>query len=288
MDARKILLKAGADKAIKIQVATAATWPKIRAQLSRVAQAWAEAQWWSPAQDDNVAAILDLVKRRYNVDENRVVLSGVSDGGTAAFYVAMRDTTPYASFLPLNGFIMVLRNRDVGVVGALFPHNLTNKPFFVVNGGQDRLYPAARVDHDDNSGPGNDALIDDRSFPVQEEYLLAVSAADPLAGGTYEIGMWIQDFGADPLSDQPFSGEREPNDTAETASDASSGDAVLPAAQMMFVDRTRSPPITTPSANKRSNRRPNMMASAMSLTCTSSKQSRRASSAIWLATCAIN
>ena len=44
MDARKILLKAGGDKAIKIQFATAATWPKIRAQLSRVAQAWAEAQ----------------------------------------------------------------------------------------------------------------------------------------------------------------------------------------------------------------------------------------------------
>jgi leucyl aminopeptidase len=44
MDARKILLKAGGGKAIKIQVATAATWPKIRAQLSRVAQGWAEAQ----------------------------------------------------------------------------------------------------------------------------------------------------------------------------------------------------------------------------------------------------
>ena len=44
MDARKILLKAGGSKAIKIQVATAATWPKIRARLSSVAQAWAGAQ----------------------------------------------------------------------------------------------------------------------------------------------------------------------------------------------------------------------------------------------------
>ena len=35
-------------------------------------------------------------------------VAGVSDGGTGAYYVAMRDTTPYASFLPLNGFIMVL------------------------------------------------------------------------------------------------------------------------------------------------------------------------------------
>lgn len=115
-------------------------------QIYVLPQAWAQAQWWEPAQDENLAAILDAVKRSYNVDENRVVLSGVSDGGTAAYYVAMRETTPYASFLPLNGFIMVLRNRDLGIRGALFPHNLANKPFFVVNGGKDPLYPAARVE----------------------------------------------------------------------------------------------------------------------------------------------
>lgn len=44
MDARKILLKDGGDKAIKIHVATAATWPKMRDQLPRFAQAWAAAQ----------------------------------------------------------------------------------------------------------------------------------------------------------------------------------------------------------------------------------------------------
>ena len=50
---------------------------------------------------------------RYNIDENRVVVSGVSDGGTGAYYVAMRDTTPFASFLPLNGYWMVLASRDI-------------------------------------------------------------------------------------------------------------------------------------------------------------------------------
>lgn len=107
--------------------------------------AWAGREWWAAPQDDNLPAILDSVKRTYNVDENRVVLAGVSDGGTGAFYVAMRDTTPYASFVPLNGFILVLRNRDMGIAGALFPNNMRNKPFFAVNGGSDPLYPAARV-----------------------------------------------------------------------------------------------------------------------------------------------
>ena len=115
-------------------------------QIYVLPQAWAEAQWWAPSQFENLRAVLDSVKRTYNVDENRVVLSGVSDGGTATYYFAMRETTPFASFLPLNGFILVLRNRDLDLRGALFPHNLVNKPFFVVNGGQDPLYPASRVE----------------------------------------------------------------------------------------------------------------------------------------------
>lgn len=115
-------------------------------QIYILPQAWAEAQWWGPSQVDNLPAIIDSVKRSYNIDENRVVLSGVSDGGTGTFFFSMRNTTPFASFLPLNGFILVLRNRDLPLRGALFPQNMINKPFFVVNGGQDPLYPTSRVD----------------------------------------------------------------------------------------------------------------------------------------------
>jgi hypothetical protein len=103
------------------------------------------APWWSRTQVANLRAILDSVKRTYNVDENRVVVSGVSDGGTGAFYVAMADTTPYSAFIPLNGFLMVLRNEPV-VEGEQFPNNLRSKPLFVVNGGRDRLYPTSVVE----------------------------------------------------------------------------------------------------------------------------------------------
>jgi len=101
---------------------------------------WSDAPWWSDAQVDNLRAILDAVKRAYNVDENHVVLSGVSDGGTGAYYIAMRDTTPYASFLPLNGYVLVLRSPELAT-GDLFLNNLRNKPLFIVNGGRDPLYP---------------------------------------------------------------------------------------------------------------------------------------------------
>jgi hypothetical protein len=112
-------------------------------QIYIIPYGWNDAPWWAHNQVENLRTILDTVKRTYNVDENRVAVAGVSDGGSGAYYIAMKDTTPYASFLPLNGFIMVL--PSVGV-GDLFPNNLRNKPFFVVNGGKDPLYPTRVVE----------------------------------------------------------------------------------------------------------------------------------------------
>jgi hypothetical protein len=40
--------------------------------------------------------------------------------------------------------MLVLRSEDLGV-GDVFPTNLRNKPFFIVNGGRDPLYPASHV-----------------------------------------------------------------------------------------------------------------------------------------------
>jgi hypothetical protein len=114
-------------------------------QIYVVPYAWNTSPWWSDDQVANLAAIIDSVKRTYNVDENRVVLSGVSDGGTGSYYIGMRDTTPYASLTPLNGFIMVLANGDIDD-GLIFPNNLRNKPMFVVNGGKDPLYPVSEVE----------------------------------------------------------------------------------------------------------------------------------------------
>jgi hypothetical protein len=125
-------------------------------QIYVLPMAWRDAPWWSRIQVENLDAILDSVKRGYNVDENRVVLSGVSDGATGLYYIAMRDTTPFASFLPLNGFLMVLANDELSVDAEIFPTNLLNKPFFIVNGGQDPLYPIRNVlpfvDHLRDSG----------------------------------------------------------------------------------------------------------------------------------------
>ena len=108
---------------------------------------WSEAPWWSDdAGREPARRSLDDVKRDYNVDENRVVVSGVSDGGTGAYYVAMRDTTPYASFLPAQRLRARAAQPRARNAGDLFLNNLRNKPLFIVNGGKDPLYPIDTVE----------------------------------------------------------------------------------------------------------------------------------------------
>jgi hypothetical protein len=114
-------------------------------QIYVLPYAWYEAPWWASEQVMNINTILDSLKRTYNIDENRVVLSGVSDGGTGTYFIAMRDTTPFASFLPLNGFYIVLTNSLIED-HLIFPNNLRNKPLFVVNGGRDKFYPISMVE----------------------------------------------------------------------------------------------------------------------------------------------
>ncbi len=108
-------------------------------------ESWAESVWWQSSQVENLTGILNDIKRRYNVNENAVYMLGVSDGATAAYYYAFKATTPWAAFLAFNGHPLVLAGPSSGVDGQMYVTNLRNKPLFVINGGQDRLYSVNSV-----------------------------------------------------------------------------------------------------------------------------------------------
>ena len=107
---------------------------------------WPESIWWQRSQIENLAGLLNDIKGTYHVDENRVFLLGVSDGATGVYYHAFKATTPWAGFLPFIGHPAVLGNPSSDVGGEMHVGNLTGKPFFIVNGGRDRLYPVASVE----------------------------------------------------------------------------------------------------------------------------------------------
>jgi dienelactone hydrolase len=108
-------------------------------------RAWAQSQWWNHGQVENITRLVERVKRDYNVDESRIYITGISDGGTGVYFFAMRMATPWAACMPLNGHPLVIANPDTGADGQLYAGNLVNCPLHIVNGGLDRLYPAASV-----------------------------------------------------------------------------------------------------------------------------------------------
>jgi predicted esterase len=114
-------------------------------RIAVVPLSWNESMWWQASQMESLRGILSEVKRAYNVDENRVVVFGTSDGGTGAYFLAFRDTTPWAAFLPFIGDPRVLLNPANGADGDMHLANVTNKPLFIVNGEQDPLYPVRQI-----------------------------------------------------------------------------------------------------------------------------------------------
>jgi len=111
-----------------------------------VPAAWNEAEWWQDRQVDNLAAILRTLSRRYRIDHDRVHLLGISDGGTGVYFQAFRAATPWASFLSFIGHPAVLSSPRLPIDGQMYVGNLRNRPLFALNGGRDRLYPAASVE----------------------------------------------------------------------------------------------------------------------------------------------
>ena len=114
-------------------------------RITVVPLAWSGAVWWQDEQADSLLAILNSLKSTYNIDENQVSLTGISDGGTGAYFFAFKQPTQWASFLPYIGHPGVLRNPQSGGGYRLYFENLMNKPLYIVNGENDRLYPAASL-----------------------------------------------------------------------------------------------------------------------------------------------
>ena len=111
-----------------------------------VPAAWNAAFWWFENQADNLPSILRELKQTYNIDDNRVTLSGVSDGGTGAYFFAFKQSTEWAAFLPYIGHPGVLRNPQSGPGYKLYFENLMSRPLYIVNGENDPLYPVSSIE----------------------------------------------------------------------------------------------------------------------------------------------
>lgn len=167
-------------------------------RIAVVPASWSASKWWQASQIENLEGILRELKREYSVDENRVVAIGISDGGTGTWYLGLRDTTPWAAFLPFISHPGVLANPDAGAEGALFVANLAAKPFLAINGGRDPLYPAAELERPIRALQGAGVPVE---FVVVPEGGHDVRWWPERAG---EIEAFIAAHPRDPLPDRVF------------------------------------------------------------------------------------
>ena len=96
------------------------------------------ATWFDLVGMGNILAQLAAVKRRYNVDDDRVFLTGFSDGASGALIMGLYHPTPWAGFVAMSGTI----RAATLVPDDAFPDNLANRPIQAANGGIDSLAPS--------------------------------------------------------------------------------------------------------------------------------------------------
>jgi predicted esterase len=100
------------------------------------------ATWWDSVGIANILQQVRTTKQEYNIDDDRVFMTGFSDGGSGSFLFAMTQPSYFAGFLPLNGHPGV--GSEAGEIQTYFV-NLFNRPLYVVNTDEDNLYPAYEI-----------------------------------------------------------------------------------------------------------------------------------------------
>ncbi|MDM1408201.1 alpha/beta hydrolase-fold protein [Myroides sp. DF42-4-2] len=81
-----------------------------------------------------IPAMLSEVKKAINVDDNKVFISGHSNGATGAFSYLMKDASPFAGFYGFN-------TQPKVFTGGTFVENIKNRSFINFSTDEDYYYP---------------------------------------------------------------------------------------------------------------------------------------------------
>lgn len=97
------------------------------------------ATWFDEIGSNMVLQQIQRVSQDFSIDDNKIFLSGFSDGASGTFYLATTQPERFAGFLAFNGSPAV---ADALGKHKMFFDNLNGKPFYMFNTLEDMLYPA--------------------------------------------------------------------------------------------------------------------------------------------------
>jgi phospholipase/carboxylesterase len=127
---------------------------------------------WALMGDDtdtpNLARILDSVRSRWNVDSQRMLLTGMSDGGTFCYVTGFESASPFTHLAPVSATFHPL------MAEVADPERLRGLPIHIVHGRLDWMFPVqvARQTQQALSAAGADVIyreLDDLSHTYPRE-----------------------------------------------------------------------------------------------------------------------
>ena len=83
----------------------------------------------------NLDRILDAVRSRWNIDESRMLLTGMSDGGTFCYVSGLEDTSRFTHLAPVSATFHPLMAEMAS------PDRLRGLPIYLVHGALDWMFP---------------------------------------------------------------------------------------------------------------------------------------------------
>jgi phospholipase/carboxylesterase len=83
----------------------------------------------------NLARILDLVRGRWNIDPNRLLLTGMSDGGTFCYVTGLESASPFTHLAPVASTFHPLMAEMADA------ERLRGLPIYLVHGRLDWMFP---------------------------------------------------------------------------------------------------------------------------------------------------
>ncbi|MEE8104116.1 MAG: PDZ domain-containing protein [Planctomycetota bacterium] len=101
-----------------------------------------DTNWWNDAGLAHIEAVIRDTKRLATIDDDRIVATGFSDGGSGCYFLAMAAPDLFSGFLAMNGHPRVPASASRR---PLYLRNVKARPLFVAMTQDDQLYPARRV-----------------------------------------------------------------------------------------------------------------------------------------------
>lgn len=135
----------GADEWKELDGSWSPGWREAREQIVVVPAGWWDSMWWEWSQVESFEAILREVRATWNVDEDRVVLYGGSDGGAALFFQAMRQPDRWAGYAGHVAPPDRLLRADFRPDGQMHVSNMAGQRFLLGYGEKDPKVPLRHV-----------------------------------------------------------------------------------------------------------------------------------------------